>query len=163
MAKIINYMLISLLTIAVACCGYLYISKNNIIYEKEELINSLNKEVAKRQEEIKKLNNSLRAKEVEDYEKFSKIQKENENLRVTVASGERKLRIKIASCTNASGEVKSSSVGDGEATRADIDARDAQSIIAITEKADRYKSQLEALQNYINTYNIEIDKKGGNK
>ena len=39
---------------------------------------------------------------------------------------------------------------DGKTTKAVIDPRDATTIIEITNKGDKYKEQLEALQDWIN-------------
>ena len=102
------------------------------------------------------LQTKVKEKEAEDYEKFTKIQDDNQKLISDIADSKRRLRIKISSCSPTSTQVGTSGVGNGEAARADIDAGDAKSIIAITNKADKYKSQLEALQNYINTYNDNV-------
>lgn len=157
MTRILNYIIGSLLLVSLSCCAYLYISKNNIIKENDQLVKSLNKELLSQQKNIEILNENVRKKEAEDYEKYQKIQKDNESLRVAVADGSRKLRIKIASCGATSAEVNATSMDNGTYSTGVIDQRDAQSIIAITEKADKYKSQLEALQNYIKEYNRNIE------
>lgn len=102
------------------------------------------------------LQTKVKEKEKEDYEKFTKLQDDNEKLLSDIADSKRRLRIKVSSCSSASAQAGTTSMDDGEASRAVIDSGDAQSIIAITKKADKYKSQLEALQNYIDTYNSNI-------
>lgn len=124
-----------------------YLNEKNAVLVKQDELNKLNI----------KLNNQLKQKEKEYYDTYSKIQEENENLRNDVATSARKLRIKVTNC-NAATENSASSLDDGRNTTADIDARDAAAIISITKKADKYKSQLDALQSYIKDYNLNIDK-----
>lgn len=125
-----------------------YLDEKNAVLVKQNEINQLNT----------KLTEQLKQKESEYYEKFSSLQSQNESLRADVASTARKLRVKISSCSSASAKDTTPGVDDGATSIGVIDARDAQSIIAITNKADKYKSQLESLQKYINDYNINIDK-----
>lgn len=102
------------------------------------------------------LQTKVKEKEKEDYEKFTKLQDDNEKLLSDIADSKRRLRIKVSSCSSSSAQAGTTSMDDGETSVGVIDSGDAQSIIAITKKADKYKSQLEALQNYIDTYNSNI-------
>lgn len=155
--SIISIVLSVILTAYMTSMYYkLKISRTETAYQKERTA------LVEAQKKVSDLNNQLNVKLKEqervDYEKYSKLQDENENLRADVANGTRKLRIKIASCSSTSAEAGTSSLGNGTTTSAVIDAGYAESIISITKKADKYKSQLEALQNYIKEYNMVIDK-----
>lgn len=162
MLTVKQYLSIISIGIAVVLTAYmtsmyykLKISKSETAYQIEKT------QLVEAQKKVSDLNNQLNQKlkeqEKVDYEKYSKLQDENESLRSDVATGARKLRIKIASCSSTSAETGTSGVGDGTTTSAVIDAGYAESIIEITKKADKYKSQLEALQNYIKEYNMVIE------
>lgn len=92
--------------------------------------------------------------EEENYAKITKLQKENSDIRKSIINESRRLYIN-AKCTESSdkagenGKTITASVDDGKTTRVIIDPRDAESIIKITEKADKYKIQLEALQEWV--------------
>ena len=95
--------------------------------------------------------------ENEKYKQFTELQKANNIIKSNVANNNNRLYInaqcpKPASSENTKTEDNTTSrVDDGKTPKAVIDPRDGQSIIAITEKADKYKAQLEALQEWVNT------------
>lgn len=114
------------------------LEQNNIL--KDENINLINK--LKIVEDIK-------------YETLQKLEKANNTIKSNVANGNNRLYIN-ARCTEGNNNKSrknevpnTSSMDDGKTSKAVIDTRDAELIISITNKADKYKAQLEALQDWI--------------
>lgn len=102
--------------------------------------------------------NKLKDLENEKYIQYQELQKINSDIKSSVAIGSKRLYVN-ATCTDRKTETSiSSGLDDGENTKAIIDSRDATAIIEITEKADKYKSQLEALQNWINVLILDNNK-----
>lgn len=110
------------------------------------------------------LNNKLKDLENEKYKQYQELQKVNSDLKSSIANGSKRLYIN-ASCpsttNNQSGKTEDNStspVVNGSTSKAVIDSRDATAIISITEKADKYKSQLEGLQSWINELILDNNK-----
>ena len=114
--------------------------------------------------ENEKLSLKLEGIENEKYKIYIELQESNSRLKSSIRNDERRLFVN-ASCpasTSASNgkntSSKTSSLDHGRTTKAIIDRRDAEAIIAITEKADKYKAQLEALQEWVKNLTEPIDK-----
>ena len=139
---------------------YKITTEKNIHEQKMSILSQTNK--LKEDNEI--LNNKLKEVENENYKNYTALQKANSTIKSSVANGTNRLYIN-AQCPNPANGSSSktednttSRVDDGKTPKAVIDARDGQSIIAITEKADKYKYQLEALQDWINMLILENNK-----
>lgn len=107
-----------------------------------------------------KIINELKDKERESYEKLQKLQKDNDKLLANVNDGSVGLFVKTEgdSCSTESvSKDKSTSISDGKAGKVRIDRRTSAKLVEMTKRADKYKAQLEELQDYINNYNEKID------
>lgn len=91
--------------------------------------------------------------------KIKKLKIENSTIANNYANGTNELRVKLKSCerTNSSSN-KSSFLDDGGTTTGIVDADTSRRVVEVMTKADQYKTQLEALQNYIKQYNKEVQK-----
>lgn len=74
---------------------------------------------------------------------------ENESLRADLATGARRLSVRTTSCTGLPGTGGDPRLADG-AGRADIDGRDSQALVAITDRGDREIIKLNTLQRVCN-------------
>jgi len=132
---------------------YKVTTEKNIQEQKVAILTQTNK----LKEENELLTNKLKEVENENYKNYTALQKANSDIKSSIANGSNRLYInaqcpKPASSENTKTEDNTTSrVDDGKTPKAVIDPRDGQSIIAITEKADKYKAQLEALQEWVNT------------
>jgi len=153
-----NYLYLIVVAVLVfICTSYFYnIKIDKLEQQSIKDKNSLLAENEKINNNYIELQSKVKEKEKEDYEKFTALQSNNEKLLNDISSAKRQLRVKVSSCSSASAQTGASGMGNGEATTGVIDPGYAESIISITNKADKYKSQLEALQNYINTYNDNV-------
>lgn len=126
---------------------------NQEIEKSAKVIKAL-EDVNKFRDENDKLKKDLKRIEDESYKKQTNLQKKNDDLRRTIADGSTRLYID-ADCSKAgadnskNGNNSTSAMDDGETTRAVINPRDAEAIISITNKGDKYKGQLEALQEWV--------------
>lgn len=136
-----------------------YISKINEI-EKEQLNKENNnlKKINSINEEKSKLEESLKIQEKESYDKIKKLQDTNASIANDVATYKRRLFVKVRNsgktCLPEDGTTK---LSNGEARTEELDSTTSGTIISITNKGDKYKQQLEELQNYINKYNENVD------
>ena len=139
---------------------YKVTTEKNIHAQNVSILEQTNKLKA----ENEQLNNKLKEVENENYKNYTELQKANSTIKSSVANGTNRLYINAQCPKPTSGSSSktedntTSRVDDGKTTKAVIDPRDGQSIIAITEKADKYKSQLEALQDWINMLILENNK-----
>jgi hypothetical protein len=100
-----------------------------------------------------KLQAQLAQSDAEHFKELTDAQVANDDLRASVVAGTRQLSISVA--TNASGgsrvppAASTGGVGHGStAGRAIIDRGTAEALVAIAARADRYKAQLGACQDY---------------
>lgn len=117
------------------------IEKNKI--ENLKMQSSFNKKLYDTETELKKI-------ESDSYEKYTKLQSENKNRIDNLLATNNGLRIKIntvKTCPN-----KSTIMDDGKAGVGVIDTETSRRILELMQRADKYKSQLEALQNYISEH-----------
>ena len=131
--------------------NYKNINEKNIQAQKISILeqtNKLNKENLALQDKLKEVEN-------EKYKQFTELQKANNIIKSNVANNNNRLYIN-AKCTESTNNTdsktaNSSTTGldDGNTSKAVIDSRDASAIIEITNKADKYKEQLEALQIWV--------------
>lgn len=132
-------------------------NQKHIVYNKtkelEELKVSLINEVNVLLEKNIKLNNDLKKIENDAYNKYNEKMKENEKIIANLRSVNNGLRISVKKSniceSSGNGNTKSPSVDDGETIRAVIDPKDAETIISITNEGDKYRLQLQSLQDWI--------------
>jgi hypothetical protein len=140
--------------------NYKVTTEKNIQEQKISILTQTNKI----KEENEQLNNKLKEVENENYKNYTELQKSNNTIKSSVANGSNRLYIN-AECSKPTNSTDTKTennttitVDDGKTTKAVIDPRDGQSIISITEKADKYKSQLEALQDWVNVLILDNNK-----
>lgn len=126
---------------------------NQEIEKNAKIIKAL-EDVNKLRDENDKLNKDLKRIEDENYKKQTNLQKKNDYFRRTIADGSTRLYIDADCKGSRGGDSKegnntTGAVDNGEATKAVINPRDAETIISITNKGDKYKGQLEALQEWV--------------
>jgi len=112
-----------------------------------------NAQLAKNQEDMEKLQAALTAADQQHFKELTDAQNDNDQLRAAVAAGTRQLSISVAAAPASRSGVpaasRPTSLGDGASgQRAIIDRNAGQALIAIAAKADRYKAQLAACQDY---------------
>lgn len=132
---------------------YNYIKETDKEFLKQKV--SILEQNSKIKDENEKLSLKLKGIEDEKYKLHNELQESNSRLKSAISTNERRLYIN-AKCTPSTSDSSgkntgstTSSLDDGKTSKAIIDSRDATDIISITEKADKYKSQLEALQEWI--------------
>lgn len=140
--------------------NYKVTTEKNIQEQKILILNENNR----LQNEKDLLDKKLKDLENENYKNYTELQKANSVIKSNVANGNNRLYIN-AKCPkseyNSSSKTENNTTSvmdDGKTSRAVIDSRDAETIISITEKADKYKAQLEALQNWVNILLVEMNK-----
>lgn len=139
---------------------YKLVTENNIKEQQVSILTQNNK----LKEENLTLNNKLKEVENENYKNYEELQKANSTIKSSVINNSKRLHINAIcpkSTVNTDSKTKdntTSTMDDGISTKAIIDPRDGGAIITITEKADKYKSQLEALQKWVNTLIVENNK-----
>lgn len=152
----LNKILIGVVVLISFFAGF-YVTRNHYV----DKINNIEKvQLQKEVDTVSKINKineekavleaSLKTQEQESYDKIKKLEAANASISNDVATYKRRLFVKIRSGGEACiSEGSTSGLSDGSATRAELDAGTSQQLIAITSKADKYKQQLEELQNYI--------------
>lgn len=132
--------------------NYKIINEKNILNQKLQIAEQ-NQKILKDNQDLQ---DKLKEVENEKYKLFTDLQKVNNTIKSNVSNGVDRLYInaKCPSTTN-NADTKTennttSTMDDGKTTKAVIDPRDATTIIEITNKGDKYKEQLEALQDWIN-------------
>jgi hypothetical protein len=131
--------------------NYRHQTEQNIANQKVSILTQQNKLKEEKEILYKKLNEV----ENEKYEFYTELQAANSKLKSSVANGSNRLYINAncsKSANNQGGETevtKSTSLDDGETTKAVIDPRDATAIIEITEKGDKCIAQLSGLQDWV--------------
>lgn len=142
--------------IGIGCFITYYVQSNKIEiikdnYQKELLIIE-NKRLSlenESQEIIIKLQTNLKEIENESHIKIIELQDQNNIVLNDLATSKRKLYVTTRKVPkNAASKTSTSS--DGETCTRELDPENAQRIIKITNEADKYKSQLESLQKWVN-------------
>lgn len=131
--------------------NYKLINEKNIQAQKASILeqtNKLNKDNLALQDKLKEVEN-------EKYKQYTELQKVNSIIRNNLSNGANRLYIN-AKCSESTSNTDSktkdtttSGLDDGSTSKAVIDSRDATAIIEITNKADKYKEQLEGLQEWV--------------
>lgn len=140
--------------------NYRTVTEKNISEQKISILEQNNKI----KEENLTLSNKLKEVENEKYTQYQALQKSNTDLKLAISNGSKRLYINAdcAATTNNSDTKEqnqsSSSVDNGSTSKAVINSGDATAIISITDKGDKYKSQLEALQEWVNKLVLENNK-----
>ena len=103
-----------------------------------------------------KLQAQLAQSDAEHFKELTDAQIANDDLRSAVAAGTRQLSISVATNPSGSGGVSAPAaagrlVHGAAASRAVIDRGTAEALVAIAAKADRFKAQLSACQDYART------------
>lgn len=125
-------------------------------------------EILKSNEQLKKLNQineekatleaSLKQQEQQSYDKIKKLQDTNAAISNDIATYKRRLFVKVRdSGKTCLPENTASGISNGTASTVELDSGTSEQLVSITAKADKYKQQLEELQNYINKYNENVD------
>lgn len=156
-----RYIALSLLFLLIG----MYISSiyyNNKINKKEvlnqqkinELLLKTNNENIRNQNIIEKLKDN----EEKSYAKIKELENTNSNLLADV--NDYNIRLYAYARDTSEERVcenKSTNLSNGKAARIELDRRTSSKLIEITKKADKYKTMLEELQDYILQYNLKID------
>lgn len=156
-----RYIALSLLFLLIG----MYISSiyyNNKINKKEvlnqqkinELLLKTNNENIRNQNIIEK----LKENEEKSYAKIKELENTNSNLLADV--NDYNIRLYAYARDTSEERVcenKSTNLSNEKAARIELDRRTSSKLIEITKKADKYKTMLEELQDYILQYNLKID------
>lgn len=122
------------------------------------------RQTTKLRNERDELNEKLTELTNEKFKTHQELQEKNRLIRDRVVSGTNGLRVNAicpAPSGNPSGEAKdpaAAGVANGETTVAIIDPRTGGALVEITNKGDKYKSQLEALQAWVDNLITENNK-----